>query len=212
MRYSGLVHRPMPGIHPGGRPSFLRAQEGRQRRRSRSVAPSLREGIPCDARNPRPAQDSLRSLRTVRSDSCAESVDEAGFARVSGTCASRRLERGTPQQPTAKPAGRPAAAVRHAPFSTAEKRKALRACAQRASRTDSVRLSERSVAEGTPHGPSRPEHRREPAAKRRAVRSSGAFCLLFGGPKRRSPAGAKSRHHTLHKASATRQALQAPNT
>jgi hypothetical protein len=130
---------------------------------------------------------------TLRSNSRAKSVLDARCARASGSCASRLLQRGTPEQPTAQPDIPLARAVRHSPFSTAEQRKDLRAFAQRTSRTDSAQLFERSVAEGVLRGPSRPEQRREPAAQRRAVRSGGALCLLSGGPESRSPAGAKSR-------------------
>jgi len=133
---------------------------------------------------------------TLRSNSCAKSVVEARCARALGFCASRRFRRGGPEQPTAKPESRLSPAVPCAPFSTAEERKALRPRAQRASLTDSVRLFERSVAKRVPHGASRTEYRREPEAKRRAVRSGGALCLLSGGPESRSPAGAKSRHHS----------------
>jgi len=197
----------MPGFRPGGRPTFLRAQESRQSsrraakpKRPCSVAPSLREGVPCDARNPRPAQNSLRSLRSLRSDSCAESVDEAGFARASGSCASRLLQRGTPEQPTAKRIGRSPRGIRLAPLSTAEQRKALRARAQHASSTDSAQLVDRSVAKGVLRGPSRPEQRRAPAAALRAVRSGVASLPTFLSTQEnrrfrqsRSPTGANSR-------------------
>ena len=188
--------REVPGVRPGGRPTFLRAQESRQRKRPCSVAPSLSEGVPCDARNQRPAQNSLRSLRSLRSDSCAESVIDAGFARASGSCASRLLQRGTPeqpQQPTAKPEGRSLRGIRLAPFSAAEQRKALRAFAQRTSTSDSAQLFEHSVAARVLRGPSRPEQRREPAALLRAVRSGGASLPTFlSTQESRSPAGAKT--------------------
>ncbi len=197
-RYLALAPRPMPGVRPGGRPTFLRAQESRQRKRPCSVAPSLREGVPCDARNPRPAQNSLRSLHSLRSDSCAESVDEAGFARASGSCASRLLQRGTPkqpQQPTAKPKSPWPRRIGLAPLSTAEQRKDLRACAKRTSSTDSAQLFDRSVAEGVLRGPSRPEQHRAPAASLRAVRSGVASLPTFlSTQESRSPAGANSRH------------------
>ena len=195
-----------PGVRPGGRPTFLCRQESRQRRRPCSVAPSLREGVPCDARNPRPAQNSLRSLRSLRSDSCAESVHEAGFARASGSCASRLLQRGTPkqpQQPTAKPKSPSPQRMGLAPLSTAEQRKALRARAQHASSTDSAQLSDRSVAEGVLRGPSRPEQRRAPAASLRAVRSGVASLPTFlSTQESRSPARANSGHHARHYADA----------
>jgi hypothetical protein len=148
---------------------------------------------------PRAAPNSLRSLRSLRSNKRRESVLEACCARALGFCASRRFLRGsfgTAQQPTARPASRLAPAVRYAPFSTAEQRKALRPCAQRTSSSDSTQLSDRSVAKGVLRGASKPEQRRAPAAQRRAVRPGGALCLLSGGPESRSPAGAKSRHHS----------------
>jgi len=127
---------------------------------------------------------------TLRSNSRAKSDDEARFARASGSCASRLLQRGTPKQPTAKPASRLAPAVLYAPFSTAVQRKVLRARAQLASRTDSVRLFERSVAKRVPHGPSRPEQRREPtrAAGRRCGRGE-LFAYFLAAQKVGRPPG-----------------------
>ena len=101
----------------------------------------------------------------------------------------------TAQQPNSRSVNREGGALevfRLTPLSAAEQRKDLRARAQRASSSDFARLSERSVAKRVPREPSRPEQRREPEAKRRAARSGGAFCLLFGGTKSRSPAGANS--------------------
>jgi hypothetical protein len=192
VRCFGLLARSVPGFRPGGRPTFLCGQESRQRSRPCKTGPA---GSPAMLEAQGRAE--LTSLRSVQT-SGAKSVLEARFARALGFCASRRFRRGTPssQQPTAKPESRLASAVRHAPFSTAEERKVLRPCAQRTSTTDFARLSERSVAKRVPREDSRPEYRREPEAKRRAVRSGGALCLLSGGPESRSPAGAKSRHRT----------------
>jgi hypothetical protein len=168
--------------------------------------PSLREGSPAMLGT----RGSRRThFATLRSNNCAESVVDARFASASGSCASRLLQRGPFEQPSSQRPNPQAGwrrLFRYAPFSTAEERKALRACAQRTSRTDSVRLSERSVAKRVPRGPSRPEYRREPLAQRAAVRSGGALCLLSGGPENlrfrrsqsRSPAGANSRHHSQH--------------
>jgi len=125
----------------------------------------------------------------------AKSEDEARCARAPTPCDARLLQRGVKEQPnipTAKPESRSVVVFRLTPFSAAEQHRALRARAQHASTSDSAQLFERSVAERVLRGPSRTEQRREPAAQRRAVRSGGAFCLLFGGPKSRSPAGAKS--------------------
>ena len=143
------------------------------------------------------AQGSRRThFATLRSDNRAKSVVEARFARALGFCASRRFRRGGPEQPTANSQAREpfGGCISYAPFSPAEERKDLRPCAQRTSRTDSARLSERSVAKRVPGGASRLEYRRGPEAQRRAGRSGGALWLLSGGPESDSPAGAKSRH------------------
>jgi hypothetical protein len=194
VRCFGLLARSVPGFRPGGRPTFLCGQESRQRSRPCKTGPA---GSPAMLEAQGRAE--LTSLRSVQT-SGAKSVLEARFARALGFCASRRFRRGTPERPktTAKPAGRLAPAVRVAPFSAAEERKVLKPRAQHASTSDSAQLFECSVAKRVLRGASRPEYRREPEAKRRAVRSGGAFCLLFGGPKSRSPAGAKSRHRTSH--------------
>ncbi len=143
---------------------------------------------------------------TLRSNSRAKSVDEARCARALGCCASRLLQRGTPeqpQQPTAKPKSPWPRRIGLAPLSTAEQRKALRARAQHASSTDSAQLFDRSVAEGVLRGPSRPEQRRAPAASLRAVRSGVASLPTFlSTQESRSPARANSGHHARHYADA----------
>lgn len=143
----------------------------------------------------------LTSLRSVQT-SGAKSVLEARCARALGSCASRLLQRGTPkqpQQPSAKPKSPSPQRIGLAPLSTAEQHKDLRACAKRTSSTDSVRLSDRSVAEGVPHGPSRPEQHRAPAAVLRAVRSGVVSLPTFlSTQESRSPAGANSRHGRRH--------------
>ena len=139
----------------------------------------------------------LTSLRSVQTGG-AKSELEARCARALGSCASRLLQRGTPEQPkqpTAKPASRLSPAVRSAPFSTAEERKPRSPRAQLASTTDSRRLFEQSVATRVRRGASGLAFLGHPS-EARAVRSGGALCLLSGGPESRSPAGAKSRHHT----------------
>jgi hypothetical protein len=118
---------------------------------------------------------------TLRSNNCAKSVLEARCARALGFCASRRFRRGGPEQPTAatansqtrKPAG---GCIPLTPFSPAEERKVLRPRAQHASRTDSARLFEQSVAARVPGGASRLEYRREPL---RAAKGRGGRGELF---------------------------------
>jgi hypothetical protein len=193
MRGFRFLARPTPGVRPGGRPTFLCGQESRQRNRPCSVAPSLRYGVPCDARAPRLARNSLRYApfrqpREVRPRSALR-------ARLGALCFSAP-PKGNPetaQQPTAKPEIRSHRGIPFPPFSTAEERKVLRPCAQRTSRTDFARLSERSVAKRVPREASRPEYRREPAAQRRAVRSGVVSLPTFlSTQESRSPAGANS--------------------
>ena len=194
-RGSSPLARPSREFAPAGDLLFERPK----RRQKVAPAPSpLFEGFPAMLG----ARGSRRThFATLRSNSCAKSVVDAGFARASGSCASRLLQRGVKEQPTAKPHIPLSRAVRYAPFSTAEQRKVLRACAKRTSTSDFAQLSERSVAKRVLREPSRPEQRREPLAQRAAVRSGGALCLLSGGPESRSPAGAKSRHVSSHQGS-----------
>jgi len=166
-------------------------------KRRQKVAPapsplaSLR--VPCDARTARPARNSLRyaALRQPRGVS-PQSVLRTRLAVLRFSAPPKGGDG------TAKPDIPLAPAVRVAPFSTAEERKALKPRAQHASTSDSAQLFEQSVAARVLRGASRPEYRRAPAASLRAVRSGGALCLLSGGPESRSPAGAKSRHRTSH--------------
>ena len=210
MSVFGLLARPVPGVRPGGRPTFLCAQESRQRKRPCKTAHPA-GGFPSMLATQGRAQLASFALLTALRQRVAKSEVEARCARALGCCASRRFRRGDPKQPKAQQPnsrnanreGRAFEAFRPTPFSAAEQRKDLRARAQRASSTDSAQLFDRSVAEGVLRGPSRPEQHRVPEAKRRAARSGGAFCLLFGGTKSRSPAGANSRHGPCQQASAT---------
>jgi hypothetical protein len=135
---------------------------------------------------------------TLRSNNCAESVNEARCARASGSCASRLLQGGAPeqptaQQPTAKPKSRLAPAVLHPPSEPAEEHRALRPRAQRASSSDFAQLSERSVAKRVLREASTTEHRRAARceAKGRAVRGRlFAYFLVaqkVGRPPGRTP-------------------------
>ena len=66
-----------------------KACAGRPQRFSEAVGASHR--LPCDARGRGPSHNSLRSLRSLCSDKCDKSDDEARCARGHGHCASRRL-------------------------------------------------------------------------------------------------------------------------
>jgi hypothetical protein len=190
-----------------------------KRRQKVAPAPSplAMLGVPCDARNPRLARNSLRYAafkqpREVRPRSGLR--PRLGLLRFSAP------PKGS--EGTAKPDILPVRAVRVAPFSTAEERKDLKPYAQRTSRTDPAQLFERSVAKRVLRGASRPDvlsqdraqhlravrrltkdlphasgkARREPAAQRRAVRLGGVSLPTFlSTQESRSPAGAKSRHH-----------------
>ncbi len=189
-RCVGFVSRAVRGFRPRGRVTFLCGQESNQRNRPCKTAPA---GCP--------AMLELRGSRrtrfaTLRSDNVAKSVVEACFARASESCASRRFRRGVPRTANSQAQQPASGCISLAPLSPAEERKVLRPRAQHASRTDSARLFEQSVAARVPGGASRLEYRRAPEAQRRAGRSGGALCLLSGGTESRSPAGAKSRHDT----------------
>jgi hypothetical protein len=133
---------------------------------------------------------------TLRSDSHAESVNEACCARGLGHLRPRRFQRGAPKQPNSQQPNAHARRSRlflHSPFEPAEERRSLRPCAKRTSMTDSAQLSDRSVAEGVLRGASRTEHRRGPRceAQGRAVRGRlFAYFLVaqkVGRPRGRIP-------------------------
>jgi len=198
-----LCVRPSRGFVPAADLLFA-PPKSRQKALPCETAPV---GAPCDARNPGPHPTHFatrRSNKGVRS----QSLRLAALApRVSALLGG--LEGEVPEQPqhaTAKPESRLVDVFLYAPFSPAEERKDLRPRAQHASRTDSARLFEQSVAARVPGGASRLEYRRAPEAQRRAGRSGGALWLLSGGPESDSPAGAKSRHRTRQRTSAFRSA------
>ena len=97
-----------------------KARAGGLQRAAWAVVAALR--LPCDARSRGPAPNSLRSLRSLRSDSGAESDHETRCARRPQACAPRRLR--------SRPLRVPPAASRQ----------------RRALRTKALRLSETSRA------------------------------------------------------------------
>jgi hypothetical protein len=204
VRRKAFQARPMPGVRPGGRPTSLGVQRSRQERRPEKAA--LR--VPCAARPTRPAQNSLRSLRSLWSNSCAESDVEARCARASSGCAARRLLRGSSltAETANSPMQQPAIAgcvfdigYLGAPLLNRREAQKPRARAQHASRTDSRRLFERSErSERSEFGAALGfEHRRGPA-RLRVGGFAGALSLptFLCAQESRSPAGAKSRHHS----------------
>jgi len=128
MAVGALCESP-PGFRPGRRLTFLLVQESKQRTRPRFRCPACGR-VPCAARNAGPAQNSLRSLRSLRSDSWAES---AGWACVPHaarrSCAARHLHRGSSQQPNTEQPGLPPSrrfpAVGCSPFVAAEQHSGL---------------------------------------------------------------------------------------
>ena len=200
LRCFGLVARPSGEFAPAGDLLFERPKS----RQKDAPAPSPLRFAPGSLAM-LAAQGSRRThFATLRSNSCAKSVDEARFARALGCCASQLLQRGVTeqpnsQQPIAKPARRSQRGISLPPFSTAEQRKTLRPRVQHASRTDSAQVFERSVAKRVLRGASRSEQRRAPEAKRRAVRSGVVSLPTFlSTQESRSPAGANSRHGPSH--------------
>ena len=196
LRGFGLTVSAVPGVRPGGRPTFLCGQESRQRNRPCSVAPRCARG-PLRCSQPK-ARAELTSLRSVQTAARSQSLMRA--ARAPWVAALLGSSKGEPRNsPTAKPASRSQRGISLSPFSTAEERKVLRPCAQRTSTSDFARLSERSVAKRVPREASRPEYRRAPAAQRRAVRSGVVSLPTFlSTQESRSPAGANSPHGPGH--------------
>ena len=167
----------------------------KSRRKALPCKTARRSRVPCDARSPAPRPTHFATLRSNKGARSQFLKRAARAPRASALLGG--LEEEAPnsrsQQPTAKPASRLAPAVHHTPFEPAEERRSLRPRAQRASRTDSAQLFERSVAERVLRGASSSEHRRAArcAAKGRAVRGRlFAFFLVAqkeGRPPGRTP-------------------------
>ena len=80
-------------------PEFLLSWQKEPKPRPRLQRPF---GVPCAARKPRPAQNSLDSLRSLRSNSWAESVVVAGWRpRLDLLCCSALQDGATAEQPAA---------------------------------------------------------------------------------------------------------------
>ena len=81
-----------PGLAPAGEFPFLLAQEREPKEGHPDGVGPLR-GLLCGARTLALAQNSLRALRALRSDSCAKSDHEGACATAPKSCAPRRLPR-----------------------------------------------------------------------------------------------------------------------
>ena len=158
---------------------------------------------------------------TLRSDSRAESVLEASYARALKTFRCSAVLKGP--YPTAAAAAatansqarNPAATglFIHPPLSAAEERRASRPRAQRASSADSAQLSDRSVAEGVLRGASTTEHRRAARceAKGRADRGR-LFAFFLVAQKEGRPPGRIPGWASRGKQKQPRQTRQASKT
>jgi len=155
-----------------------------------------RSRVPCDARSPGPHPThfaTLRSNKGVRSQSLMRaSLAPWASALLGG------LEGEAPEQPNSQQPNPNSGWWMYfclPPFSPAEERKTRSPRAKLASRTDSRRLFEQSAATRVRRGASGLSTAGDPQRSEGRGGQGGAFCLLFGGPKSESPAGANSRHH-----------------
>jgi hypothetical protein len=140
----GLAPTDVPGVRPGGRPTFLHAQESRQRKRPCKTAPA---GFPALLESQGRAElASLRSAQTSVASQCLKRTAHAPWDSSITGGFEGETRNTPPQQPTAKPASRLAPAVLHSPLEPAEERRTSSPFAQRTSKTDSRRLFEQSVA------------------------------------------------------------------
>lgn len=101
-----LVRCSPPGFRPGSRPPFFASpKKGGKERRPRCLRPWLRQGCPAVREERAPAQNSLRSLRSLRSNSWAESVHETRCARGPTLLCSSAWHRGGSKQPNTEQPG-----------------------------------------------------------------------------------------------------------
>jgi hypothetical protein len=185
MRCSGLAPRPSRDFVPAA--DLLSCANKKVGKEIAPAKPALRASLRCS--KPRAVPNSLRSLRSLRSDKRRESVLEASFARALGFCASRRFRRGAPKYPipnTQQPALAGCCigllAVSKLPLKSRRAAQPGEARAQRASTTDSAQLFDHSE---------RSERRefcaglvgRAAQGTRRAAFSGRFSCLLLWAPK-----------------------------
>ena len=99
-----MVRHSPQGLHPCTRVPFLcfAKEKEPKERRPRCLRPWLRQGCPAVLEERAQAQNSLRSLRSLRSDSCAKFEHEARCARGPALLCSSAWHRGGPEQPAAK--------------------------------------------------------------------------------------------------------------
>ena len=167
-----LLARPSREFAPAGDLLFVSTKS---RQKATPAKPPLRGSLRCS--QPR-ARAELASLRCAQTTARSQLLKRASLAPWVAALLGG-LEGEAQKQPNSQQPNAPARWCRlfcQSPLEPAEQRKALRACAQRTSTTDSAQLSERSVAKRVLRGPSRPEQRR---AARRAGRIGGRLFAYF---------------------------------
>jgi len=177
---SGFLPRPSRDFAPAGDLLFG-PPKSRQKAPPCSGAPTLRFGVPCASRSPRLAQNSLRyaALKQLREVGQRSALRARLGALRCSTPLRGHTEYPRPNSPQPSPKADSRRLFIHPPFSAAEERKALRPRAQRASRTDSTQLFDRSVAKGVLRGASRPEHRREARCEAKGRCGQGRLFAFF---------------------------------
>jgi hypothetical protein len=182
----GLMPRPSRDFVPAADLLFA-PPKSRQKALPCKTAPV---GVPCDARSPGPHPTHFATLRSDKGVRSQMSMLAALAPRAPALLGG--LEGEAPNSRTANSQARTPAGgcIPLTPFSPAEQRKALRACAQRTSSSDSGRLFDRNVAKGVPPGPSRPEQRREPRSEAQGRGGRGElFAYFLAGQKVGRPPG-----------------------
>jgi hypothetical protein len=179
--------RPSREFAPAGDSLFVSTKS---KQKATPVPSALRASLRCSKPGAGP---NSRRYALLKQGARSQSLKRAAHApRASALLGSSK---GEPQkQPTANSQGPSTPAFArgvfpHPPLSEAEQRKGLRACAKRTSTTDSAQLFDRSVAKGVLRGPSRPEQRRAPAAKRRASDQGRLFAYFLVAQKVSRPPG-----------------------
>jgi hypothetical protein len=201
---AGVWVRPSREFAPAG-DSLSGRPESKQR-----VAPvpsALRASLRCS--KPGAARNSRRYApfkQGVRSQSLKRAAHAPRASAVLGSSKGEPRNSRNSQQPNSPAASGGCSVFLHPPLSEAEERRALRPRAKHASSSDSAQLFDRSVAKGVLRGASRSEHRRAPAAKRRASDQGRLFAYFLvaqkvGRPPGRTPGmglGTKPRQRTQH--------------
>jgi hypothetical protein len=182
-----FLARPSREFAPAGDLLFVSTKS---RQKTTPVPSALRASLRCS--KPGAGPNSLRYApfkQGVRSQSLKRAAHAPRAPALLGSFKGELQEQPTANSQRPSTPAFAAGVFLHPPLNEAEKHRALSPCAKRTSSSDSAPLSDRSVAKGVWRGGSMTEHRRAPAAKRRASDQGRLFAYFLVAQRVSRPPG-----------------------